>query len=160
MNEKKRPYVWRHPHKNKGRLCKGLQAANRVSVKALAIERISHVLEDKDNGNNTDGLFEETAEEDVIMSNGDAEDEGQDDTEDDEDDLFVHQNRSAPPATTRQLTILVRKNMDELYDLATLNLSKPETIRGYEYPLRQALDKVRLGETGDISAGKRIFITI
>lgn len=91
------------------------------------------------------------------MSNGETEDDKADGTEDGEEELFIQQK---PPSTTRQLTILVRKNMDELYNLATLNPRKPETIHGYEYALRQALDKVRLGEIGDLSAGKSSHIRL
>jgi hypothetical protein len=95
------------------------------------------------------------------MLDGETEDEANTD-ESDEGDLFVakKQSRTTPRATTRQLAILVRKYMDELYKLADNNLGNLESICGDQYTLRGAVDKIKNGETGELSAGKLVFILI
>lgn len=72
-----------------------------------------------------------------------------DDDSQDGEALFVP--AYTPPSTTRQLAIVVRKNMDALYSLAGITPGKPESVCGFELAIRQAVDKVRFGDAGDLT---------
>jgi len=75
--------------------------------------------------------------------------------------LFVPRKkiRTTLPSNTRQLVNLVRKNIDELSDLAEVSPGKPENIPDYDFALslRLAMDKVRYNETRDLAPGKFVF---
>jgi hypothetical protein len=49
------------------------------------------------------------------------------------------------------MAIVVQNHMDTLYSLSEINPAKPESVRGYEFVLRQAVDKVRYGDAGDLT---------
>jgi len=149
-SNRKRNYVWKQPHKNKARLYKRLQAAEGESAREKRETATTYLKRDRDvldDGNDVNSLFDETGEEEIEIP--DMEYESQDDKEIDEEDLFVSA-RTLPP-TTRQLAVVVRKNMDELYYLSEITPAKPESVRGYEFALRQAVDKVRYGDAGDLT---------
>ena len=170
-----RPYSWKQPFKNKAGLrSKGLQPPKRTNKKASSntepdlskhgettpsLKRKRTVLSDEDEFD-VDDLFEETDEGEVMVDvDTEGESEGEADAvESDEDSLFVakKETRAASRATTRQLAMMVRKNMKELYKLADINLSKPESLCVDQNTLRQVVDKVKNGEAADLSSGKLV----
>ncbi|PMD23977.1 hypothetical protein NA56DRAFT_700437 [Hyaloscypha hepaticicola] len=148
-----RPYSWKQPFKNKARLrSKGLQPPKRTNKKASSntepdlskhgettpsLKRKRTVLSDEDEFD-VDDLFEETDEGEIMV---DVDTEGR-----------VKETRAASRATTRQLAMMVRKNMKELYKLADINLSKPESLCVEQNTLRQVVDKVKNREAADLSS--------
>ena len=170
-----RPYNWKQPLKNKARLqSKGLQPPKRTNKKAnsnaepdlskhgettTSLKRKRTVLDDEDRFD-VDDLFEETDEVEAMVDvDTEGESEGEADAvESDEDGLFVAKKdpRAAPRATTRQLAMMVRKNIKELYKLADVSLSKPESLCVDQNTLRQVVDKVKNGEAADLSSGKLV----
>ena len=123
------------------------------------MKRKRNVVNDEDDFD-VDDLFEETDEGDVVV---DVDTEGESEgeavaVESDEDGLFVakKETRAAPRATTRQLAMMVQKNMKELYKLAKTNLSKPESLCVDQNTLRQVVDTVKIGEAADLSSGKLV----
>jgi hypothetical protein len=124
-----------------------------------SLKRKPTVLNDEDEFD-VDDLFEETDEGEVMFDvDTDRESEGEADAvESDEDGLYVAKKETcaAPRATTRQLAMMVRKNMKELYKLAHVNLSKPESLCVDQNTLRQVVDKVKNGEAAGLSSGKLV----
>jgi hypothetical protein len=170
VNEKKRAYVWHKPLKNKGNFIRKRElAAKLADPKAPSNAKNGTHKQNKTNTSQTtygsldadidiNEVFEDSDDKESIKLVDNTEDEAEDSTESDEEELFVPRKkiRKTPPSNTRQLVNLVRKNIDELSDLAEVSPGKPENIPGYHFALslRLAMDKVRYDEAGDLTLGK------
>lgn len=147
---RKRNYVWKQQLKNKARLHKRLRPAKvsdgieRRENTTPPLKRSHDVLDD---GDDTKELFDGTNGEESGVP--DVDENSQEGEETDKEVLFVPAH--TPPLTTRKLAIVVRRNMDALYSLAGITPGKPESVCGFELALRQAVDKVRFRDAGDLT---------
>jgi hypothetical protein len=109
-----------------------------------------------DRGDVFDELVDRTDSEGIEVAG--IEDGSDDDKEKDEEGLFVPEQLYTPPSTTRQLAHLVQKHMDNLYELSAIIPGKPENARGYEFVLRQAVDKVRFAGKSPVLKALHYFL--